>query len=444
MIFLSILLLCCNNDFVRGSDETLFGYVCRVKQLELDEVQTAACQRYIQNPSEPFEPYLVALQEIFREQLKARMGSAEMSRDFLDKKVAKLMRIFLKDKLGLHKEIQPACDLAGRAKWDPHYHAGALFADYFPKAKFYLPNYEEAYVYMRNEKHMLEDRMPQIYQAMEEDSFVKTTEAGCGYDNWNITYAGKQIVPILCHKREAGAVRRQDVLGYDVCGLENEDLFCSQKEFFESVRGDPVVRVHMGETIVPARGRENVRLLLDEAERYYSSSKPLRIGHGTHTSIEGMIRIAEKGYFIEACLSSNKRTGILDKRSDYPLGVMLLLGVKVVLGTDGGALYSTTLAKEYAYAARNLSKFLTKLQHSEALVQLPNGDRLLYQHILPLVREEQREAVSAKANHPISYKELGACLDPAILARISPETLVENAIILLERCYPNLIEGSSK
>ena len=168
---------------------------------------------------------------------------------------------------------------------------------------------------------------------------------------------------IFSHQRTAGGVVRDDVTGYDLCGAEDEDHYHSLRTFFESIKGPKVIRVHMGETMIPSQGKEHVRLLLDEAELYYTSPIPLRIGHGTHIGIEEMIRVVEKGYYIESCMSSNKRTGVLDKRSDYPLGVMLLLGVNVVIGTDGGRLYSTTLPEEYTHATRNLEKFHSKLKN---------------------------------------------------------------------------------
>lgn len=429
-----------NAQLAKQPEENFFDYVCRIKLLELDQKETESCRRFLEDRNAPLTPYLVTLHDLFQEQLHVRLGNAtkEAPQDFVDQKIHRLMKVFLQDKLGLQKQVTPAYDLAKRAKWDPHFHGSSIFADYFPKARLYLPNYEEAYVYMKLEHRKLEDRTLWIKQAMEDESFALFTETCSSYDRWHITHAGKQLIPILGHKREGGAVERHDVLGYDLCGLEAEDCYQEQKPFLASTQGSKVVRIHMGETIIPAVGREHVRLLLDEVEKHYTSDKPLRIGHGTHISIEDMIRVASKRYYIEACLSSNVRTGILDKRSDYPLGVMLLLGVNVVIGTDGGRLYSTTLPEEYAHAVRNLQKFHAKLKNSDAFVTLPNGDALCYQHILPLVRAEKKEEAQGCSEEKITYKELGAVLDPAVLERISPETLVRNATTLLEACYPGI------
>jgi hypothetical protein len=151
-----------------------------------------------------------------------------------------------------------------------------------------------------------------------------------------------------------------------------------------------------------------------------------------------MIRVGEKGYYIEACLSSNKRLGIIDKRSDYPLGVMLLLGVHVVIGTDGGRLYSTTLPEEYAHAVHNLEKFHSKLKLSNEIICLPNGDNLCYKHILPFIEKSKFKAAEKKRDQPLTYVQLGDALDPTIVERISVATLVGNANQLLHECYPNV------
>ncbi len=349
------------------------------------------------------------------------------------------MKLFLKDKLGLKKPIFPEYTLAERARWDPHFHASSLFADYFPEVRFLLPNFEEAYQYLTPRHRALQDRSLVIKRAIEERSFAEITEAGSSYDRWHFEHSGKKIIPILAHKRNAGAVCREDVKGYDMCGMEEEDHYQSQKTFFESVKDSKIVRVHMGETIIPAKGRSHVSLMLDEAEKYYKSNKPLRIGHGTHTSIEDMIRIAKKGYYIESCLSSNKRNGVIDKRSDYPLGIMLILGVKVVIGTDGGRLYSTTLPEEYAHAVKNLKKFNAKLKTCDQPIILPNGDPLYFKYISSLVPIEKKVALDPMKI--VTYKELGTYLDEEILIRVNAETLIQNALELLEKCYPELAEN---
>ena len=176
-----------NDSLTRRTDEHFFDYVCRIKQLELSSEEAFNCRVYLKEPSAPFTAYLKTLDGIFREQLALPMGPAaeHAPRDLVDKKVAGLIRSFLQDKLGLHKPIHARHDLAQRAKWDPHFHGSSLFADYFPKARLYLPNYEEAYGYMKQEHRQLKDRTLYIKEAMEGESFATVTEAGSGYDNKN-------------------------------------------------------------------------------------------------------------------------------------------------------------------------------------------------------------------------------------------------------------------
>lgn len=389
--------------------------VIKIKEVPLSKNEEG-CARAFVAKGNIRSPYLNALHFIFAKQLKIKMGKAAVSRSFLDQKVDELIRNFLKDKLNMHQPITPEWELAKKAKWDPHHHASSIYAALFPGAYHLLPNFDLAYVYLSNErKKNPKDYALFVLEAMAEESFAEVTETGCNSDKWHLEHKGKKFVPLFCHKREQGSVLRADVSGYDFCGPEKEDRYESVQSFFQSIPESKVVRVHMGETIIPQRGRANITLLLDEAEKYFRSDKPLRIGHGTHISLDDMLRVAKKGYYIEACLTSNKRNGVIEKRSDYPLGIMMLLDVKVVIGTDGGPLYSTHLALEYAYAKRNLEKFCQKLHTSDELIALPNGDHLCMRHI------------GLEGDKFLTFKELGKLMKPSDYEKLSPEILVKNA-----------------
>ena len=80
---------------------------------------------------------------------------------------------------------------------------------------------------------------------------------------------------------------------YDVCGLEGKKYFSVERLFKHISEQNLMTRVHMGETIIPSIGREHVDKLLEEAQQFYKSKIPLRIGHGTHASIDAMHKIAE-------------------------------------------------------------------------------------------------------------------------------------------------------
>jgi hypothetical protein len=398
----------------------------------LDEQQ--ACKLFLSN-NEIDSPYLTRLHAIFTQQLKNKLGSSvqEIPQHFLDHRVNRLMKAFLKEKLGQQKPIEPAYDLATQAQWDPHSHARSLFTAVFPDARHHLPDFEAAYLYLKPLVETLETKREELLQQiMEERSCPHVTEVGCGYDNWHITHQRKHIIPLLAYTRAKGRNFRDDVSDYDYCGQESESLYQSLEFFLSGIKEGQICRIHMGETMLPERGRDHVTQLLDEADKYYHSSKPLRIGHATHTSLDDMQRIVDKGYYIEACLSSNKKTGILSKRSDYPLGIMLMLGVNVVIGTDGGHLYSTSLALEYAYAARNLKKFCARLQESDDVVQLLNGDQLCFRHVAHLLKEE---APKTSPDEPITYRQLGRYLKDEVLKHISHHQLVQNASNLFIECY---------
>jgi hypothetical protein len=111
---------------------------------------------------------------------------------------------------------------------------------------------------------------------------------------------------------------------------------------------------------------------------------------------------------------------------------MLLLGVKVVIGTDGGHLYNTTLAKEYGYAERCLQKFRNLLLTSDEPVTLLNGDQLRVRHIESLVTSDMS---TQHPDHLLTYRALASSIDHAILKRLSCEQLVQNARELLKACY---------
>ena len=149
---------CIASTLPREPAEEFFDYAFRVKLLELAPEETESCIQFLAGSREPLSPYLETLQAIYREQLILRMGSVEISQDFLEEKICRQMRIFLKDKLGCRKPIDPDYTLAERAKWDPHFHGSSLFSDHFPVVRLYLPNFVEAYTYLKYASRTLEDR----------------------------------------------------------------------------------------------------------------------------------------------------------------------------------------------------------------------------------------------------------------------------------------------
>ncbi|MBS0634762.1 MAG: hypothetical protein JSR37_04795 [Verrucomicrobia bacterium] len=414
--------------------ESTFDAAWRVKSQRLSPEEHDACHGFVKNIPQKSE-YLEALSAIFHRQLAEKIGSAiqDAPAGFIERRVVALMKSFLKEKLGVQKPIEPNYQLADRALWDPHSHSPSLFAPLFPEVCHHMPNFEAAYAALKPKaQDLLDRRISHLQTIMQARECPQFTELGSGYDKWHLEHAGKKFLPLFAYKRSSESQLRDDVRGYDFCGPENERDYESVQHLFQNSLPDQIVRVHMGETTLPESGRKNVSRMLQEAKDFYRSKKPLRIGHATHISLDDMLTVSKMGAYIEACLSSNKKTAIIAKRSEYPLAIMLLLDVKVVIGTDGGHLYNTTLAKEYGYAARCLQKFHSRLGKLDEPVELLNGDQLKLRHINTLIKPD---APSEDPETVLSYRSLARFIDQAHFVRISCDRLVQNARDLLQACY---------
>jgi hypothetical protein len=266
------------------------------------------------------------------------------------------------------------------------------------QVRYLLPNFDLAFPRMNPDrqgwdkdeckKHIESElQKPETPRVIEAQSFNTSIIQG---------RYGDRLIPLAGSDRTCPSIWIEEGSseGIDVCGVEQREYISLGTSLQTLAKSNRVVRVHMGETIIPEDGRDHIDMLLKECEEYYTASmpcKPFRIGHATHASIEAMNIMAKKGYFVEACLSSNKKTAVLDKRSDYPLSLMLLLGVKMVIGTDGGKLYGTSLPLEYSHAVKSIRKFLEKMQSSDEIVTIPSGQPLQYRHIAHLVKESCSE-----------------------------------------------------
>ena len=163
----------------QGRHESFFDYALRVKQLELSSDEEQACRSFVDDPQQPRSAYLRALERIFTKQLIIKMGrgAKEAPQSLLDRKVQGLMITYLKDRLNLRPPITPATDLAKRARWDPHYHANSLFADHFPEARHFLPNFHEAYNYLQPRGKM-QDRVAVVKRCMEKTPHLLRSQRG--------------------------------------------------------------------------------------------------------------------------------------------------------------------------------------------------------------------------------------------------------------------------
>jgi adenosine deaminase len=109
--------------------------------------------------------------------------------------------------------------------------------------------------------------------------------------------------------------------------------------------------IHAGEVGGPEKIRESIELLSVE-----------RIGHGIAAINDPTLMdlLAERKIPLEICPESNLKTGALARQlgragvkiEDHPLPKLFRRGIPVVLSTDDPAMFHTTLAGEYANAAR--------------------------------------------------------------------------------------------
>ena len=112
---------------------------------------------------------------------------------------------------------------------------------------------------------------------------------------------------------------------------------------------------------------------------------------------------------------------------------MLLLGVKVVIATDGADLYSTTLALEYEYAKKNLDKFHNKIDaESKDEIKLPNKDTLKYKDLISIANDEYKDEIKNNMEKDVTYKDLKKFVRGDVLKQNSIETLKENSKKLKE------------
>ncbi len=79
-----------------------------------------------------------------------------------------------------------------------------------------------------------------------------------------------------------------------------------------------------------------------------------RIGHGTQLAANPRLlqRAIDRGTVIECCISSNVLLGAVESAAVHPARRFLDAGARIVLATDNPARFGTTIAAEYALAAR--------------------------------------------------------------------------------------------
>ena len=118
---------------------------------------------------------------------------------------------------------------------------------------------------------------------------------------------------------------------------------------------------HAGETAGPDSVRDAIEILKAE-----------RIGHATSAGRDqGTVqKLADRQITVEACLTSNLATGLIDRVQDYPLRRFLAAGVPVTINSDDPAFFNTNIEQEMMLAAERFG-----LSNSEILDLARNAIR---------------------------------------------------------------------
>lgn len=193
------------------------------------------------------------------------------------------------------------------------------------------------------------------------------------------------------------------IVGMDVMGQELN----ISKVFAEELRiisryvmeEDPefVIRVHAGEnSIFPKNVKDTLQIIYnehEEMERKTCKKLPMpkvRIGHGLYGVTDDVLALVkEMDAVIELNISSNFALNYIKSISQIPIERYLKYGIKVVLGTDGHGIFSTSSKQEavLAISAKVTPEYFKKMQETEAKI-LENSRKREEKH--PYITNVQR------------------------------------------------------
>lgn len=140
------------------------------------------------------------------------------------------------------------------------------------------------------------------------------------------------------------AIRLRDggVVGFGIGGDEERGPVSSFRLTFDRVKAAGLHLVpHAGESAGPGS-------IWDSLE-----AGAERIGHGIRAIDDPALvkHLADNHIPLEICITSNLRTGVVDRLENHPIRRLFDAGVPIVLNTDDPALFETTLTGEYERAA---------------------------------------------------------------------------------------------
>lgn len=152
------------------------------------------------------------------------------------------------------------------------------------------------------------------------------------------------------------SVRMRDhgVVGFDLAGGEAGNPPQIHREAFDiAARGGLGITVHAGE----AAGWESIFEAIH-------SCRAVRLGHGTrlHENPELLAYVRDRRICIEANITSNLQTRVVQTAAEHPVRQYLEAGVAVTLCTDNWLMSGVALSDEYALAAAELGLDRSRLE----------------------------------------------------------------------------------
>jgi aminodeoxyfutalosine deaminase len=132
------------------------------------------------------------------------------------------------------------------------------------------------------------------------------------------------------------------VVGLGLGGLETFRPAPDFKRAFDIARAGGLALVpHAGESAGPDSIRE--ALTLD----------PDRIRHGIRAADDPalMAELVDRGIVLDVCVTSNLRTGVVQRVAEHPLPTLRAAGVACTINTDDPAMFGTDLGQEFEIAA---------------------------------------------------------------------------------------------
>ncbi len=141
--------------------------------------------------------------------------------------------------------------------------------------------------------------------------------------------------------------KHDNVVSVDLGG--SEELF-PPKPYVSVYRRAKEMRLHLVAHAGEAAGPESIW----EAVRDLDVE---RVGHGVaaHNDVKLMNYLLKKDIVIEACPTSNVRTGVVESIENHPIKTFLERGLKVTVSTDDPSMFNTDMNSEYLQLHQKLN-----------------------------------------------------------------------------------------